>query len=364
MSGRGNGDLILDSPAPSRLRSWLRIGKLLFPLVVLIVLLVFLGQTIHKARADLADHSLSLAKVSPFWLCVSGLLYLIGSLPSAIYWHQVMTAMGQSPTWYESLRSFYIGHLGKYVPGKFMVILLRTRLIESSRTSKTPAGIAIFIETLTTMAVGALIATTYVAIYFRHQTTLLAGALVCSLAVGTLVLPPVFRGIVRTVKVRHLHADIDRQLEGITLPLLLSGWITIGAGWVIMGLSLWAAIISLADCDILKEGAMGQLANVKQVLPLLTNCSALAVVAGFVSMIPGGIGAREVVVTEMLPPLIGVTGAIGAAILIRIIWLLAELLVSVILYPIDLRSPDDRSSGTRPAREIAVEHRGLPDDSS
>lgn len=341
-------------PAPNR-RSLIRIAKMILPLVIFGILAAFLGQTIHKARGDLAVRQFSFTKLNPTWLAISAVLYLLGSVSPWLYFHHVLWAMGQRPTRYESFRAFYIGHLGKYVPGKFMVVLLRTGLVESPRTAKTAAGVAVFIETLTTMAVAATIASIYLAFYFRHQPLLLFGSLACSIGIAASVIPAVFRAVVRTIKLRRMNPDIEQQLMGLNAPLLLSGWLTIAASWLIMGLSLWASIMAMTDCIALPQGASSKLMSIREVLPLLTACVCLAVVAGFVSMIPGGVGAREIVVTEMLPPLLGNSGAVIAAILIRVVWLMAELGLSAILYPVDRRGKNRSAAPANPPRKAAAE---------
>ncbi|MCH2398715.1 MAG: hypothetical protein MK364_06385, partial [Pirellulales bacterium] len=69
-----------------------------------------------------------------------------------------------------------------------------------------------------------------------------------------------------------------------------------------------------------------------QALILLTATVGLALVAGFLSLLPGGIGVRELVVTTLLVPVYGELSAILSAVLMRITWLLAELIASVFLY--------------------------------
>ena len=60
----------------------------------------------------------------------------------------------------------------------------------------------------------------------------------------------------------------------------------------------------------------------------------MAVVAGFASMIPGGLFAREAAFTGLLGPLLGGDAqALVVAAALRLVWVLAELLISAILYP-------------------------------
>jgi uncharacterized membrane protein YbhN (UPF0104 family) len=69
-------------------------------------------------------------------------------------------------------------------------------------------------------------------------------------------------------------------------------------------------------------------------LPLLTACLALAIVAGFVSFIPGGLGVRELVTIPLLGVALGYepTTALVSAVLLRLCWLLSEVFVLIILY--------------------------------
>ncbi|MFN9911294.1 MAG: hypothetical protein ACK53L_01850, partial [Pirellulaceae bacterium] len=55
-------------------------------------------------------------------------------------------------------------------------------------------------------------------------------------------------------------------------------------------------------------------------------------VIGFLSMLPGGAGARELVVTLLLAPAIGYAPALAAAVIYRIVTLTAELLLALGLW--------------------------------
>ncbi len=57
-----------------------------------------------------------------------------------------------------------------------------------------------------------------------------------------------------------------------------------------------------------------------------------AVVAGFLSFIPAGAVVREAVLLELLAPQLGEANALVAAVLLRVVWLVSELVVSGILY--------------------------------
>tara|TARA_B100000686_G_C16727771_1_gene938799 strand:- start:46 stop:963 length:918 start_codon:yes stop_codon:yes gene_type:complete len=285
-------------------------------------------HTLADAGEQFATHRIRWTSLSVGWLIVAGLAYLAGMIPCWWFWHRVLHAMGARPRYLETLPAFYIGHLGKYFPGKALVVVIRTALIRGPRVDTLVATISVFVETLTMMAVGALVAagllltTTAEAWLFW-----LALALFCLAGIPTL--PPVFRQVVRIISVRRGYEHVAQVVNALKLPLLASGWITIAGGWFLMGLSLWAVLQSMAPATDLSQAV--HLAPA-QALMLLTATVGLALVAGFLSLLPGGIGVRELVVTTLLVPVYGELAAILSAVLMRITWLLAELIASVFLY--------------------------------
>jgi len=58
----------------------------------------------------------------------------------------------------------------------------------------------------------------------------------------------------------------------------------------------------------------------------------LAVVAGFLSLIPGGLGVRDTILMTLLAPTWGPTVAIISAVLLRLVWLVTELAASAVSY--------------------------------
>jgi hypothetical protein len=68
---------------------------------------------------------------------------------------------------------------------------------------------------------------------------------------------------------------------------------------------------------------------------LLTAAVALSTVCGFVSLIPGGLGSRELVLVETLGPVVGTDHAWMSAILLRIVWIIAELFAAGLCWLVD-----------------------------
>ena len=94
------------------------------------------------------------------------------------------------------------------------------------------------------------------------------------------------------------------------------GWAAAALGWIVLGFSLEAALVA-ADAEIINPIAD---------LPLCMAAVGLAVVAGFLSFLPGGAVVREAVLLELLVPRYGAATAVVGAIMLRLAWLGAELL--------------------------------------
>jgi uncharacterized membrane protein YbhN (UPF0104 family) len=302
--------------------------RLAVRMIVIALVAVGVWYTVRKAMHNLEAQQFSwsdLARLRPLWLFASGLLYIAGLAPACWFWRQALRAMGQQPAPWPLVRAYFLGHLGKYVPGKAMVLVLRTGLIRGPGVDVTTAAVSVFVETLTLMAVGACLASALLAVFYREHTGLLVLGAAMTLGGGVPTLPPIFRRVVLTLQVKRINPHIEAALQGLDWRLTLWGWVSMSAGWCLMGLSLWAALQALPP-------GLAEAAPRSTHLPLLTATVALATVAGFVSFIPGGLGVRELVVIPLLAPVYGDVAAIVAAVLLRLIWLLAELATSGILY--------------------------------
>lgn len=309
-----------ESPKP-RGRKWL---VRLMKLSVVVVVAVFIVLTAQRGWSQIAAYRWNLSWP---WLMVASGLYLLGLLPCGLFWHRTLLALGQHPSLGETLRAYYIGHLGKYVPGKALVVVLRTGLIRSERVATGVAAASVFYETLTMMAVGAFLSAAIIALWFREHWGFAAVAASLSLAALLPTLPPVFRRLVRLAGVGRKSPDVEARLTNLGYAMLTWGWLSIAGGWFLMGLSLWATLRGMG----ITETATGPLYAWSQ-WPLFTAAVSLAMVAGFLSLIPGGALVRETVLTGLMQQELGDGVALLSAVMLRLVWLAGELVLSVILY--------------------------------
>ncbi len=316
-------------PAPASGASSTTAGKrrwltLAMKISIVTVVAVFIVITARRSWGQIEDYRWQL---SWGWLSFAGLLYLAGLIPCGLFWHRTLLCLGQQPRLGETLRAYFIGHLGKYVPGKALVVVLRAGLIRSQRVDTGVAAVSVFYETLTMMATGAFLAAAILAGWFRAQWGFAAIAAGLSLAALLPTLPPVFRRLSRLTGVVRRNPDVAERMEQLGYATLTWGWLSMTVGWVLMGLSFWATLRGMG----IDTTASGPLTAWSQ-LPLLTAAVSLAMVAGFLSLIPGGALVRETVLLGLMQPELGEGPALLAAVVLRLVWLAAELLLSGLLY--------------------------------
>jgi uncharacterized membrane protein YbhN (UPF0104 family) len=298
--------------------------------VVILGLVIWgLARAWADAQQSFAAQKFSPLSLNPWWLAASCGWYALANLPSAWFWRDALVSMGQRPHWWEVLRAFFVGHLGKYVPGKALVVVIRAALVRSTRTHANVAALGVFVETLTLMAVGAVMAALILAVQVRTEWYLTAVALGLAACAGIPTAPPIFRRVVRLLGGAVATPSVQQAMQGLTTSLMLRGWLWQGLSWCLMGLSLWAALAAMAGA--LPEIQLN-LSDVPTIYPALVACIALATVAGFMSLIPGGFGVREYVVIALLAPQFGEVAAIVSAIVMRLVSILSEAAVSIILY--------------------------------
>ncbi|MCX7425229.1 MAG: lysylphosphatidylglycerol synthase domain-containing protein [Planctomycetia bacterium] len=288
-------------------------------LLVVAVVFWFVSGTIFTAWKQLRGYSW---QIRPGWLVASAGLYLLGLLPAGLFWHRVLKTLGQDARLGETLRAYYIGHLGKYVPGKAMVVVLRAGLIRSHRVSTGVAAVSVFFETLTMMSVGAFISAAILAARFREQRYLCLVALGLMVGAGLPIVPPIFRRLARWAGVGRSDPATAAAMANLGWRSLAEGVVAMTLAWVLLGTSLWAVLRAMDVPDL----------NLVAEMPLYVASVSLAMVAGFLSLIPGGLGVRDLILVKLVAPQFGDVAAAVSAVFLRLVWLVAELAISAILY--------------------------------
>jgi glycosyltransferase 2 family protein len=306
-------------------RFWWSIGKV----VLAAAILISVGWRFYRDLRDEPLHELTLRWE---WLVLSAALYLLALGTSARFWFRLLLYFGQRPGALATIRAYYIGHLGKYLPGKALALLMRGALVRGPEVRLSIAILTAFLEVLTTMAAGALCA----AVLFSVEAPRAAGLPYHPVLVGVVLLglcslpllPGVFNWLAGRLA-RRFSVVESLQLPRLRTVVMGQGLLITGVGWGLLGVSLWALVQGvLSETQPLTPDAWAR----------YTAMMALAYVAGFLAIImPGGVGVREFVLTTFLAPELATTGepralAAVAVLLLRVVWTAAELVLAAVVY--------------------------------
>lgn len=331
----------------------------LLKVLLTVVVLLAVGRQFYR---DLQRPDLWQRPPQVGWLLLCAALYLSGLLFSAIFWQRLLAGAGQKPPWFAAMRAYYIGHLGKYLPGKAWGLLLRAGLVHGHGVRISVAAVTITYEVLTTMAAGMVLAVVLFAVLapdtaatldwnvlhelylqqavpeaVRDRRVLVVVALVLLAPLGFVITPRIYNRLLKRLA-RPFRKRDSTPLPRVTWGALAEGLALTMVGWLLLGASLWAVLQAVLP-EPLPANA--------PTLGLLTAYLTTAYVAGFLVLFaPGGLGVREFLLTLFLVP--GLTEhcngneaeargfAVLAVLLLRLVWTAAELLLSAVLYAVPL----------------------------
>ena len=286
---------------------------------ITVAVLICVSISFYHSLRDLSSTELHW---QPEWLVVAGLAYFASMTVSMFYWWWSMVALGQKPRPLDVARAYFIGHLGKYVPGKALVIIMRAGLVQSETCRPSIAAITVVYETLSLMAAGAiwLVAVLCWTGIWEELPLWATAAIVATVCLP--IVPPIFNLILKKVLAPFRQVDVT-SLPQLNYRFLALG-ILFGLGaWVFMGLSLAAAICAVNDSVPVWSG-----------LVLLTAQFAAATIVGWIIPTPGGLGGREAALRTLLQSTLGEGPAALVALLLRLTWIVTELVISGFLYPL------------------------------
>lgn len=336
-----------DAPAPTRPkgRGWVKLAikGVVGPLVIVAVVL-------HAIRTwrDLGSRGESI-HVAPGLFAAAVGLYVLGLVPLGVYYWRVLAASPTPIGPYAAIRAYLISHLGKYVPGKALVVVMRAGLSAEAGARGATAAFATLYETLVMMAAGGLVAavgfgwgsvgSVPVPVMGSGRTVAVPLpflGLGLGLAFLVVVAPRVFPRLAGAARIPFPGVGPD-ALPRVSGRLLAEGMGLSAVSWTLLGLSQVAILGAIGVTDLPRSAWATAVASV-----------ALATVAGFVVPIsPGGLGVREVVLWTALGSAVDQDRAVVAALVLRLAWVVGEVLAASILFPIR-PEPTPRSMTTRP----------------
>ncbi len=227
-------------------------------------------------------------------------------------WRALLADLGAPLAVRPALHVFFVGQLGKYVPGSVFAVAAQMELGRDQGLSRSRVATASLLFMGVLVAAGLLAAA--VVLPFTSPGALDSYAWVLVLLPAGLVLlaPPVLSRLV-AVALRVLRREpLDRPLSwGGTARAL--GWALVM--WALYGVHLGLLVQAVPHDDG------------PQLLLLSTGAYALAWTAGFLFVIsPAGFGVREAALVVALSPVLDRPAAVALSLLSRVVMTLGDLL--------------------------------------
>jgi len=132
-------DRLISTAARTRFRLLQMLKWILFVLVV--------GFVIHYAWRLWQRDELAQIEWNFGWLILAGCVYLLGWLPSIWFWNRLLREFGGDVNYVNTARAYYCGHLGKFIPGKVMVLVIRAALLKDRGVRPAVAALTAAYET-------------------------------------------------------------------------------------------------------------------------------------------------------------------------------------------------------------------------
>lgn len=291
--------------------AWARRGLIL-------LVAVALGYTLWKASGQLAEQPIDWKNLSGRHLLVAVGLNALMLTVIGLFWWRVVIALGGQVRAVLAVRAFVWSQLGKYIPGKAFVVVIRSGMIRSEKTSLNVGIVSTFVETMLWVFVGSQISCLFFLISGQGGMWLRLVSLGMLIAAGIVTLPSNIRRFTNFLNRRLIPDSTNSGETQLGWRVYLLGVLMSGIGWLIGGASAIAVVAAFPGIEV-------HLNDYWLVLAVIS----LATVVGFVSLIPVGLGVRELVIIPLLAPRFSLPVAVAVAIMIRLVAIVAELVLSV-----------------------------------
>jgi glycosyltransferase 2 family protein len=268
------------------------------------------GYEIQKQVGWAAIHH-ALVRIGPLASLGALVALLFMQFATLRSWQVLLAGLGSPLSTRVAGRIFFIGQLGKYVPGSVWPVLMQMELGSAYKVPRAKSASASVITMLLSLLTG-LITALVTLPFAAHSTHYLWVFLAAPVLIGCLhpnVLNPLLRLAFRLAK----RPGLDQPLTGRVLARALA-WSF--AAWGFNGLQIWLLTVKLG-------APLGQAAL------LSLGGYAFAWCAGFlVIFAPAGAGIRELLLVAALAPMLGTGAATAVALVSRVVTTASDLIVA------------------------------------
>jgi uncharacterized membrane protein YbhN (UPF0104 family) len=273
--------------------------------------LVLGAVALVKSGSDVLSHA---DELSPWSLLLSLGCVLAALFATLLTWRAILTDLGSPLPLPAALRVFFLGQLGKYVPGSVWPVLAQMELGKEHGVPKSRSGTVGLLTVALSLVAGLL--TAAVTLPFTSADALseywfaFLAVPVLGLGLVPAIANPVLDRLLRLAR----RGGLEQGLSGRGMAQALA-WAVVA--WGFFGAQVWLLVDVLAPADASVHGL--------QAYVLSVGAFALAWTAGFLFVIaPAGAGIREAVLVVALSPVLDREQALLVALVSRAVMTLGD----------------------------------------
>ena len=237
----------------------------------------------------------------PQWLVPAALVYLVAYTVWGLYYVILLNDQGAHAPAATGLRAYFISQMGKYVPGKILVIVIRVGMLRGIGITRTAVAITAMYESLVWVGAGALVGIVLLpdSLWDGLRAQLQArGSDLPALHRAWLILP-VALAPVGLVGLNRFVNRVNRWRKGagakqfprVKLHMVLFGLLFDAVGWFVLGGCLLLVLTGLQPDAPLSADEYWNLVSI----------NGIAYVLGFVAFfMPAGFGVRDLALQLLL----------------------------------------------------------------
>jgi hypothetical protein len=253
----------------------------------------------------------ALQRLDPGWLVVAAVATLANAATAGLAWRRMLTDLGSRLPLPVAARVFFVGQLGKYVPGSVWPMVMQAELASDHGVARRRTAAATVVTMLLSVACGLVVVLGALPFVPDVVPPGLGWAVFLVVPLLVVLHPAVLDRLINTALVR-LGRDPLEQRTSLRGTAMATGWALIS--WAAAGLQVWALSVSL--------GAPAT----ARTMALATGGYALAWAVGFVVVIaPAGAGAREVALLAVLSTVLDRGAVLVVVLLSRVLFTVADL---------------------------------------
>ncbi|HZD68660.1 MAG TPA: lysylphosphatidylglycerol synthase domain-containing protein [Actinomycetes bacterium] len=293
---------------PGSVWAWLRDWRNLLRLGVLGLFAVAIALVLARRWNEIRPllHSLSAAGVTVAMAAVAASIFAI-----FLCWRAVLADLGSALPVLSGMRVFFLGQLGKYLPGSLWPLLAQMELGRDYKVPRRTSGVALVVFMLLHLGIGLLIAALALPLLGHDALRRYGWALSVLPAAAVVLYPPVLNRILATALRLARREPMPKPLSPRGVLSAVAWSLT---AWLLSGLHIWVLARMLGV-----HGGSGLLAR-------SIGAFAAAWCVGFLVVIaPAGGGAREAALIVLLSTGVGTARATVIAVVSRLLLTIGDL---------------------------------------